>query len=134
VKTKHLDQAEKFFNKHGAKTVFFARFVTLLRIWAAFLAGVNRMHWRTFLFYNAAGGIVWATLIGTLGYIGGLYFHNHFDQVSHLAHIIGWTGLAITVVIVIGIIVFFKLRKRNRIQTSREQSEQEKEPEYVNLS
>jgi len=134
VKTKHLDQAEKFFNKHGAKTVFFARFVTLLRIWAAFLAGVNRMHWRTFLFYNAAGGIVWATLIGTLGYIGGLYFHNHFDQVSHLAHIIGWTGLAITVVIVIGIIVFFKLRKRNRIQTSRGQSEQEKEPEYVNLS
>jgi membrane protein DedA with SNARE-associated domain len=134
VKTKHLDQAEKFFNKHGAKTVFFARFVTLLRIWAAFLAGVNRMHWRTFLFYNAAGGIVWATLIGTLGYIGGLYFHNHFDQVSHLAHIIGWTGLAITVVIVIGIIVFFKLRKRNRVQTSCEQSEQEKEPEYVNLS
>jgi membrane protein DedA with SNARE-associated domain len=134
VKTKHLDQAEKFFNKHGAKTVFFARFVTLLRIWAAFLAGVNKMHWRTFLFYNAAGGIVWATLIGTLGYLGGRYFHDHFDQVAHLAHMIGWAGLTITVVTLIGIIVFFKLQRRNQAQRVSEESEPEKEPEYVNLS
>jgi membrane protein DedA with SNARE-associated domain len=133
VKIEHLDKAEKFFSKHGAKTVFFARFVTLLRIWAAFLAGVNRMHWRTFLFYNAAGGIAWAALIGTLGYIGGLYFHDHFDQVSHLAHIIGWTGLAIAVITVIGIIVFFKLRRHKQAQPAHEESEPEKEPEYVKL-
>ena len=134
VKTEHLAKAEKFFNKHGAKTVFFARFVTLLRIWAAFLAGMNKMHWRTFLFYNAAGGIVWATLIGTLGYLGGRYFHDHFDQVSHLARIIGWSGLAIAVVTAIGIIVFFKLQRRNQAKPVNEESEPEKEPEYVKLS
>src|SRR6184192_3701065 len=69
----HLDRAEKFFEKHGDKTVFFGRFIAVLRAWAAFLAGVNHMRWRNFLFYNAAGGIVWATIFGTLGYIAGRF-------------------------------------------------------------
>ncbi len=130
LKTEHLDKAEAFFSKHGAKTVFFARFVTLLRVWAAFLAGVNRMNWRTFMFYNAAGGIVWATLIGTLGYLGGRYFHDHFDQVAHLAHIIGWTGLAVALLTLIGGVVLFKLRShRHHAQVKSE--EKEREPEYV---
>jgi membrane protein DedA with SNARE-associated domain len=46
--------------KHGAKVVFLGRFVALLRILAAFLAGVNRMPWRAFLVANASGGIIWA--------------------------------------------------------------------------
>src|SRR5579871_1528882 len=49
LKQEHLDRAERFFAKHGNKTVFFGRFVSVLRAWAAFLAGVNSMHWRTFL-------------------------------------------------------------------------------------
>lgn len=132
VKTEHLDKAEAFFSKHGAKTVFLARFVTLLRIWAAFLAGVNRMNWRTFMFYNAAGGIVWATLIGTLGYIGGRYFQDHFDQVVHLVHVIGWAGLGAAAFTVIAAIVFFKLRRRKHALVKKE--EPEKEPEVVEIS
>lgn len=131
VKTEHLDRAEKFFRKHGAKTVFIARFVTLLRIWAAFLAGVNKMHWRTFLFYNAAGGIVWASLVGTLGYLGGRYFHDHFDQVSHLARIIGWTGLGIGLLTILATILFFKFRPRAHQPVESEEKEQE--PEYVEV-
>ena len=50
------------FRKHGGKVVFFGRFVAVLRAWAAFLAGVNRMPWSRFLLFNALGGIVWATL------------------------------------------------------------------------
>src|SRR5690348_3504787 len=69
----HLDRAEKFFARHGDKTVFFGRFIAVLRAWAAFLAGVNHMRWRTFLIYNAAGGILWATIFGTLGYFAGRY-------------------------------------------------------------
>ena len=65
----HLDRAEKFFAKHGDKTVFFGRFIAVLRAWSAFLAGVNHMRWRTFLIFNAAGGILWATIFGTLGYL-----------------------------------------------------------------
>src|SRR6266568_600391 len=68
LKPQHLDRAEKFFAKYGDKTVFFGRFIAVLRAWAAFLAGVNQMRWRTFLIYNAAGGILWATIFGLLGY------------------------------------------------------------------
>ncbi len=129
VKVEHLDKAEAFFTKHGAKTVFLARFVTLLRIWAAFLAGVNRMNWRTFMFYNAAGGIAWATLIGTLGYLGGLYFHDHFDQLAHLVHVLGWAGLGVALLMVIGAIVFFKVHGR----VQRKNDEKEHALKYVEL-
>jgi membrane protein DedA with SNARE-associated domain len=55
------------FLRHGGKVVFFGRFVSVLRTYAAFLAGANRMRWGRFLFFNAAGGIIWATTFG-LGY------------------------------------------------------------------
>jgi membrane protein DedA with SNARE-associated domain len=58
------------FRKHGGKVVFLGRFVALLRILAAFLAGVNRMPWRDFLLANAAGAILWAAVFG----MGGYYF------------------------------------------------------------
>jgi membrane protein DedA with SNARE-associated domain len=52
------------FRRHGGKVVFFGRFVSILRTYAAFLAGTNRMHWLRFLAFNAAGGIVWASAYG----------------------------------------------------------------------
>jgi membrane protein DedA with SNARE-associated domain len=57
------------FLRHGAKVVFLGRFVALLRILAAFLAGLNRMPWRAFLMANAAGGIIWAAVFGFGGFI-----------------------------------------------------------------
>ncbi len=114
LKVEHLDKAEHFFTRHGAKTVFFGRFVTLLRIWAAFLAGVNRMHWRSFLIYNGLGGIVWATYIGLLGYLAGRVFHEHFDQIQELVHAIGWVGLALVVALAIGATALYFLRRARR--------------------
>ena len=64
------------FRKHGGKIVFFGRFVALLRALAAFLAGTNRMPWPRFLLFNALGGIVWATLYGTGGYLLGNNIHR----------------------------------------------------------
>jgi membrane protein DedA with SNARE-associated domain len=61
------------FDKHGGKVVFLGRFVALLRILAAFLAGVNRMRWRAFLVANAAGAIVWASTFGFGGYFFGKF-------------------------------------------------------------
>jgi membrane protein DedA with SNARE-associated domain len=52
-----MEKAEQFFIRHGNKTVFFGRFVAVLRAWTAFLAGVNRMPWSAFVIYNAAGGM-----------------------------------------------------------------------------
>ena len=66
------------FDNHGAKIVFFGRFIALLRIFAAFLAGVNRYGWGQFLFYNATGGVVWATIFG----LGGFAFGDAFERVA----------------------------------------------------
>jgi membrane protein DedA with SNARE-associated domain len=66
------------FDNHGAKIVFFGRFVALLRIFAAFLAGVNRYGWGQFLFYNATGGVVWAMVFG----FGGYAFGDAFERVA----------------------------------------------------
>src|ERR1017187_5876393 len=54
-----LRTGEPFFERHGPKAVFFGRFVLGLRVWASWLAGATRMHWRSFAFWNACGGIAW---------------------------------------------------------------------------
>jgi membrane protein DedA with SNARE-associated domain len=59
------------FRRHGSKVVFFGRFVALLRVLAAFLAGVNHMPWRAFVMANAAGAVLWATVFGIGGYLFG---------------------------------------------------------------
>ncbi len=66
-----LKLGQYMFMKHGGKVVFFGRFLAVLRAWAAFLAGTNRMPWPRFLVANAAGGILWAVIFGLLGYIVG---------------------------------------------------------------
>ena len=66
-----LPPAERFFQRHGGKTVFLGRFVAFLRITSAWLAGISRMHWWQFFAWNAAGGIVWATGTGLLAYWAG---------------------------------------------------------------
>lgn len=116
VKIEHLDKAEKFFNRHGPKAVFLGRFITFLRIWAAFLAGMNKMRWKTFLFYNALGGIVWALYIGLLGFFAGRLFHDNFDKVEHLVRMIGWVGLGICVVLAVGAFIIFRIRRARRMR------------------
>jgi membrane protein DedA with SNARE-associated domain len=66
-----LALGEPFFEKHGPKAVFFGRFLLGLRVWASWLAGATRMHWRSFVLWNALGGICWATGIGLLAYFLG---------------------------------------------------------------
>jgi membrane protein DedA with SNARE-associated domain len=66
-----LPRAEKIMDRHGGKTVFFGRFVAVLRFTAAWVAGIGKMTWWRFLFWNAAGGIVWAIAVGLVAYYGG---------------------------------------------------------------
>ncbi|TMB90713.1 MAG: DedA family protein [Chloroflexi bacterium] len=63
------------FMRHGGKVVFFGRFVSVLRAYAAFLAGTNRMRWWRFLIFNAAGGICWAAIYGSAAYLLGQFEH-----------------------------------------------------------
>jgi membrane protein DedA with SNARE-associated domain len=96
---------EPFFDRHGPKAVFLGRWVTGLRITAAWMAGVTRMSWPTFLFWNALGGIAWATSIGLLAYFVG----HSAEKFIHLA------GLGGAVVVVLtGVVLWFVLRARRR--------------------
>jgi membrane protein DedA with SNARE-associated domain len=68
---RYLPRSERFFAEHGGKAVFFGRFVAVLRVTAAWVAGLSRMHWWRFLVWNAAGGIVWATMVALISYYLG---------------------------------------------------------------
>ena len=74
-----LPRAERLMERHGGKTVFFGRFVTVLRYTAAWIAGLSHMHWWKFLFWNALGGIVWATSVGLVAYYAG---HRAADAIQ----------------------------------------------------
>jgi undecaprenyl-diphosphatase len=63
-----LARGEKFFVRHGRKAVFFGRWIPVLRVTAAWLAGASRMPWPTFTLWNAAGCISWATSVGLVGF------------------------------------------------------------------
>ena len=71
-----LKTARYLFDRHGAKVVFFGRFVSVLRTYAAFLAGTSRMRWRKFLPANAAGGIVWAGIYTAVSYLAGSWLQQ----------------------------------------------------------
>jgi membrane protein DedA with SNARE-associated domain len=66
-----LKIARYLFDRHGVKVVFFGRFVSILRTYAAFLAGTSKMAWRLFLPANAAGGILWAGVYTLAAYLAG---------------------------------------------------------------
>src|SRR5204862_2122196 len=70
--TQHvLPRAEALIARYGGRAVFFGRFVSVLRETIAWVAGLARMSWPRFLFWNAFGGIVWAAGVGLLAYFGG---------------------------------------------------------------
>ncbi len=102
---KRLEQFDRFFDRHGPKTVFVARFVTGLRVFCAVLAGASGLKWSTFLFYNATGAVVWATAIGAAGYVLAYSWNT-------LERWIGDSGLiALAVVVAIGVVAAIRQRK-----------------------
>ena len=103
-----LAQAEAFFERHGEKAVFLGRFVPVGRIFSAVLAGVSRMRYNHFLFWNATGGIVWAALMGTLGYLFG-------SQLPLLERLVGQFGFGLLAALVLIIGLRFTWGRRKRL-------------------
>ncbi len=116
LRPEHLSYAEKFFERHGDKTVFLGRFVAILRAWAAFLAGTNRMRWPKFLLFNAAGGIIWAIVYGLLGYTLG----NNLPLLHKVISILGIGGVVVAVIVVIVAVVVWRRRRSSRARTREE--------------
>ena len=103
-----LDQFDRFFARHGAKTVFIARFVTGLRVVGAVLAGASTLDWSRFLLFNAAGAVAWASTFGAVGYALGYSWETIERWIGHL-------GLVLLVVLAVGLVlVAVRSRRRSR--------------------
>jgi membrane protein DedA with SNARE-associated domain len=90
-----LKTARYLFDQHGPKVVFFGRFVSILRAYAAFLAGVSKMRWRKFLIANASGGIIWAAIYTFAAYLAG----NAFERLSKtINYVLLGAGVAVILV------------------------------------
>ena len=109
-----LKLGQYLFMKHGGKVVFFGRFVAVLRAWAAFLAGTNRMRWPGFLLFNALGGIVWATLFGLGGYYLG-------DNIHRLTGPVAITCTVLATLIIIAFLIFVH-RNEQRLEAEAERA------------
>jgi membrane protein DedA with SNARE-associated domain len=95
-----LPRADSLMARHGGKAVFFGRFVSILRYTVAWVAGLSGMHWLRFLFWNAAGGIVWATAVGLTAYYAGQTASDAIQRYGLYAAggvvaviIVGWLGV-----------------------------------------
>ena len=115
---KKIETVNRFFAKHGAKTVFIGRFISLLRTWAAVLAGVACMPWGTFMMYNALGGVTWAVFFGTLGY----YFGRNLPL---LERYLGQASMAAALLVALVVVIALAARwfSANRAKVSASVSE-----------
>ena len=103
ISPERLARAEAFFERHGGKTVFLARFFSGLRVFGALVAGISRMRWGTFILYNALGGAVWATAVVLVGYFLG----------SSIGLVERWLGRATLVLLaVLAVVLAFYLAYR----------------------
>ncbi len=106
-KKEYLEQAEEFYQRHGGKAIVFARFVPIVRTFAPFVAGISKMHYGKFVFYNVIGGISWVTIF----LIGGYVFGN-FPFVKENFHYVALMIVSISVVPIL--IEVGKRKKENR--------------------
>jgi undecaprenyl-diphosphatase len=98
-----LRQGELFFARHGPKAVFLGRWVAGLRIAAAWLAGIHRMPWAVFAFWNATGGVAWAASVGLLAYYLGPTAEDIFK-------VAGVAGVAAAALILVAFLAWRRFR------------------------
>lgn len=107
-----LRTGEPFFERHGPKAVYFGRFILGLRVWASWLAGATRMHWRSFVVWNALGGVSWACAIGLLAYFLG-------NSAGNVIETFGIFGLVAAVIAVVSTVVLHRRAHRRRIDADK---------------
>jgi membrane protein DedA with SNARE-associated domain len=117
-------KAQDYLKKHGGKAVFFGRFVSIARTWIAVLVGAHHFNYPQFLIYNVLGGVVWATLYGTIGYVAGTNLPLVEKWVSR-------AGITLSIIAAAVIVYLWYLRKKRKaakasqIQTTVTKEEEE---------
>jgi membrane-associated protein len=87
-----LEKTHHYFEKYGGATIVIARFVPIVRTFAPFLAGIGKMHYQWFLFYNVTGAILW-----TGGLVGGGYLIGNIPVISDHVSLLMWVVLGICI-------------------------------------
>jgi membrane protein DedA with SNARE-associated domain len=105
-----IKAGDGFFERHGPKAVFIGRWIALVRFATAWLAGINRMPFKQFFFWNALGGITWGVTYGLVGYYGG----QAAASVLAEAGIIGFV-----VLLVLPVVIYVIVKRRERRATER---------------
>jgi membrane-associated protein len=102
---KHLDEAQRFYDRHGRKTIILARFVPVIRTFAPFVAGVGRMRLRRFIGFSISGGMLWVALLTMAGFEFGEYaaVQKHYEVVI----------LAIVTISLIPVVVQIMMSRRD---------------------
>lgn len=101
IRPEHIARSEMFFARHGDRAILLARFVLGLRTWGSMLAGMAHMPFWRFQLFSAIGGLAWAAIIGTGGYLLG----SNLGLIETIVRAIGFGGLAIIVVVALIAIV-----------------------------
>jgi membrane protein DedA with SNARE-associated domain len=105
-----IKAGDKFFERHGPKAVFLGRWIALVRFATAWLAGINRMEFKQFFFWNALGGITWGVTYGLVGYFGG----------QAAAHVLAQAGVVgFVLLLVLPVVIYLVVKWRERRMASR---------------
>ena len=105
ARARYLERGEAFFERHGTKAVFLARWLPGLRVVGAWLAGAHKMPWRSFLVWNALGGIAWATSVGLAAYLLG-------QAAGDVFRTFGLAGVGLVLLVALALAVRHVLRRR----------------------
>ena len=122
VTPERLGRAERFFERHGGRAVFLARFITGLRVFGALVAGMSLMPWGKFALYNVLGGTAWAVATVLLGYF-------LWASVGLVEHWIGRISLLLAVALVLVVTLRWTYRKAMRIRGDEDPKEGPPDPD-----
>ncbi len=111
IKKEYMERTHAFFEKHGGKTIFLARFVPIVRTFAPFVAGVGRMSYGYFISYNVFGGIVWVALFVAAG-----FFFGNIDFVKHNFSLVIMAIILISIVPMV--VEAVKARREKRVKSN----------------